>query len=189
MYYSRCAVMKFECSFRPCRDDEVCVAIARDPATMVLARLAMTSTASSIPTDHVNLLSTIFYITLASSESLLKSQIKLKRLTQLFLVLFSIISAITMTSIFQRLTRPFTSSTLRFAPDTPAGAMSIPEGAQKATVAAGCFWGVEHMYRKDFGKQGLIDARVGYIGGDTDNPSYRAVCSGRTGRKWDVTDC
>jgi len=37
------------------------------------------------------------------------------------------------------------------------------------------------MYRKDFGGKGLIDARVGYIGGDTDSPSYRAVCSGRTG--------
>jgi peptide-methionine (S)-S-oxide reductase len=59
--------------------------------------------------------------------------------------------------------------------------MSIPEGAQKATVAAGCFWGVEHMYRKAFANKGLIDARVGYIGGDTSNPSYRAVCSGRTG--------
>ncbi|KAF2273104.1 peptide methionine sulfoxide reductase msrB/msrA [Westerdykella ornata] len=59
--------------------------------------------------------------------------------------------------------------------------MSIPEGAQKATVAAGCFWGVEHMYRKQFANNGLIDARVGYIGGDATNPSYRAVCSGRTG--------
>lgn len=87
-----------------------------------------------------------------------------------------------MTSIFQRLTRPFTSSTMRFAPDQAAQTMNVPEGAQKATIAAGCFWGVEHMYRKDFGKKGLIDARVGYIGGDSKSPSYRAVCSGRTGR-------
>jgi hypothetical protein len=28
----------------------------------------------------------------------------------------------------------------------------------------------------------LYDARVGYIGGDSKNPSYRSVCSGRTGR-------
>ena len=67
-------------------------------------------------------------------------------------------------------------------PDT-AAAMNVPEGAQKATLAAGCFWGIEHMYRKDFGHgKGLLDARVGYIGGDTKEPSYRAVCSGRTGR-------
>ncbi|PSN65142.1 peptide methionine sulfoxide reductase msrB/msrA [Corynespora cassiicola Philippines] len=63
----------------------------------------------------------------------------------------------------------------------PAPPMSVPDGAQKATVAAGCFWGVEHLYRKHFGTKGLLDARVGYIGGDTDSPSYRAVCSGSTG--------
>jgi peptide-methionine (S)-S-oxide reductase len=61
--------------------------------------------------------------------------------------------------------------------------MNVPEGAQKATLAAGCFWGIEHMYRKDFEGKGLIDARVGYIGGNSENPSYQAVCSGRTGRK------
>jgi len=59
--------------------------------------------------------------------------------------------------------------------------MTIPEGAEKATVAAGCFWGVEHMYRKAFEGKGLYDARVGYIGGDSKSPSYRSVCSGRTG--------
>lgn len=61
--------------------------------------------------------------------------------------------------------------------------MSTPEGSQKCTIAAGCFWGVEHRYRKDFQDKGLLDARVGYIGGDTKDPSYRAVCSGRTGRE------
>lgn len=107
----------------------------------------------------------------------------LKPLTAFLIFLTSLITLPTMGSIFQRLTRPFTSSTLRFAPEGNASAMNVPEGAQKATLAAGCFWGIEHMYRKDFGKKGLIDARVGYIGGDTQNPTYRAVCSGRTGRK------
>ncbi|KAF2010551.1 peptide methionine sulfoxide reductase msrB/msrA [Aaosphaeria arxii CBS 175.79] len=64
---------------------------------------------------------------------------------------------------------------------SPAPPMTVPEGAEKCTIAAGCFWGVEHMYRKQFGNKGLYDARVGYIGGDSSNPSYRAVCSGRTG--------
>jgi len=76
---------------------------------------------------------------------------------------------------------------MRFAPDQ-AAQMTLPDGAQKCTIAAGCFWGVEHMYRKDFGKKGLLDARVGYIGGDSQNPSYRAVCSGRTGRKYPPSD-
>lgn len=94
----------------------------------------------------------------------------------------------TMASLFQRLTRPFTSSTMRFAPDSNASAgtggattMSVPEGAEKATIAAGCFWGVEHLYRHHFAKDAITDLRVGYIGGDSSNPSYRAVCTGRTG--------
>lgn len=79
--------------------------------------------------------------------------------------------------------RPFSQSTgtMRFTPDS---ASQIPEGAAKCTLAAGCFWGVEHRYRHQFGGKGLLDARVGYIGGDSSNPSYRAVCSGRTGRKY-----
>jgi hypothetical protein len=100
----------------------------------------------------------------------------------LLYLLLTLLSAAAMTSIFQKLTRPFTSSTLRFAPEQTAK-MDVPEGAQKCTIAAGCFWGVEHMYRKDFGNKGLLDARVGYIGGDTKSPGYRAVCSGTTGRE------
>ncbi|MCJ1240771.1 Peptide-methionine (S)-S-oxide reductase [Varicellaria rhodocarpa] len=60
---------------------------------------------------------------------------------------------------------------------------SMPDNAAKCTVAAGCFWGVEHAFRKQFKDKGLLDAKVGYCGGDTKNPSYRAVCSGRTGPK------
>ncbi|KAK8198643.1 Peptide methionine sulfoxide reductase [Zalaria obscura] len=89
-----------------------------------------------------------------------------------------------MTTLLQRLTRPFTtSSTLNFNSSSTGGPGSaqVPEGAQLATVAAGCFWGVEHLYRQHFDKDQLLDARVGYCGGDTKDPSYRAVCSGRTG--------
>jgi len=87
--------------------------------------------------------------------------------------------AATMPTFMSRLLRPFSSSTCVGLSE--GGAISMPEGAQKATVAAGCFWGVEHMYRKAFEGKGLYDARVGYIGGDTKSPSYRSVCSGRTG--------
>ncbi|KAF2089802.1 peptide methionine sulfoxide reductase [Saccharata proteae CBS 121410] len=91
-----------------------------------------------------------------------------------------------MSSLIAKLTRPFTTAhtaaTLRAVPaDGPSAGSAYPAGAQKATIAAGCFWGVEHRYRKSFGGKGLLDARVGYIGGDSENPSYRAVCSGRTG--------
>ncbi|KAF2754995.1 peptide methionine sulfoxide reductase [Pseudovirgaria hyperparasitica] len=85
-----------------------------------------------------------------------------------------------MSSLFARFTRPFTSSTMRVAPES-SGPANQPAGSKQATLAAGCFWGVEHMYRHTFADKGLIDARVGYIGGNTENPSYRAVCSGSTG--------
>ncbi|KAI1205655.1 PMSR-domain-containing protein [Annulohypoxylon truncatum] len=86
-----------------------------------------------------------------------------------------------MPTFASRLFRPL-STRLGITADTSGGsAVAIPEGAEKATVAAGCFWGVEHLYRKHFGDKGLYDARVGYTGGDLNNPSYRAVCGGQTG--------
>ncbi len=49
---------------------------------------------------------------------------------------------------------------------------------QKATFGAGCFWGVEAAFRQ---VPGVVDAAVGYAGGTTPNPTYREVCSDRTG--------
>ncbi|KAI8988397.1 hypothetical protein BDF20DRAFT_329643 [Mycotypha africana] len=56
---------------------------------------------------------------------------------------------------------------------------SIMATTEKATFAAGCFWGVEHIYKKHFGQYG-IKTKVGYTGGNTVNPKYREVCSGGT---------
>ena len=51
---------------------------------------------------------------------------------------------------------------------------------EKATFAAGCFWGVESAFRK-FLDKGVMSTRVGYTGGHTENPSYKDVCSHQTG--------
>ena len=48
----------------------------------------------------------------------------------------------------------------------------------QATFGAGCFWGVEARLRQ---VSGVSDARVGYMGGEVDNPSYEQVCTDRTG--------
>lgn len=47
-----------------------------------------------------------------------------------------------------------------------------------AIFAAGCFWGVEAAFRQ---VPGVLEVTSGYTGGTLENPSYRDVCSGRTG--------
>ena len=49
---------------------------------------------------------------------------------------------------------------------------------QKATFGAGCFWGVEATFRQ---VPGVVSTAVGYLGGTLANPTYKDVCSGRTG--------
>jgi peptide-methionine (S)-S-oxide reductase len=49
---------------------------------------------------------------------------------------------------------------------------------EKATFAAGCFWGVEEAY---YDEAGVMSTRVGYTGGSADTPTYQQVCSGTTG--------
>ncbi|KAL8274354.1 hypothetical protein Esti_001676 [Eimeria stiedai] len=47
-------------------------------------------------------------------------------------------------------------------------------------VGAGCFWGVEKLFRTNFASK-LLSTQVGYAGGSKEHPTYREVCRGTTG--------
>ena len=47
-----------------------------------------------------------------------------------------------------------------------------------AYFAGGCFWGTEFLFQE---LEGVLDTKVGYMGGKNENPTYKEVCSGKTG--------
>jgi peptide-methionine (S)-S-oxide reductase len=55
---------------------------------------------------------------------------------------------------------------------------TFPEGTETAMFALGCFWGAE---KKFWQTKGVWVTAAGYAAGFTENPTYKEVCSGRTG--------
>ncbi|MFP4635668.1 MAG: peptide-methionine (S)-S-oxide reductase MsrA [Nitriliruptoraceae bacterium] len=53
-----------------------------------------------------------------------------------------------------------------------------PQGHELIALGMGCFWGAERLY---WSLSGVHTTFVGYAGGVTPNPTYREVCTGRTG--------
>eukprot|EP00898_Chlorokybus_atmophyticus_P007988 jgi/Chlat1/8190/Chrsp76S07627 len=69
-------------------------------------------------------------------------------------------------------TKPAGERTSTLAPKT------APEGLELATVAGGCFWGLELALQR---VPGVVKTSVGYTQGRVPNPMYEEVCSGSTG--------
>ena len=61
---------------------------------------------------------------------------------------------------------------------SPAAKPAVPEGAETITLGAGCFWCVEAAYNQ---LEGIHAAVSGYMGGQTENPTYEDICTGTTG--------
>jgi peptide methionine sulfoxide reductase msrA/msrB len=71
------------------------------------------------------------------------------------------------------------SAALKFIPDgTPLPPESQPVKAETAYFAGGCFWGVEDVFEQI---PGVMDAVSGYMGGSVAEPTYKMVCTDRTG--------
>lgn len=59
-----------------------------------------------------------------------------------------------------------------------ANSTNAPAKTEVATLAGGCFWGMEEIIRKI---PGVITTQVGYTGGTVPNPTYKLICTGITG--------
>ena len=57
-------------------------------------------------------------------------------------------------------------------------AEDTPMNTRKATLGGGCFWCVEAVYER---MPGILSVTSGYAGGQTDNPTYEDICTGKTG--------
>lgn len=70
------------------------------------------------------------------------------------------------------------SISMNFIPDSETIQSKDSSNLETAIYAAGCFWGVEHHLKL---AKGVISTDVGYIGGNTENPTYQDVCYKNTG--------
>ncbi|MDT8303631.1 MAG: bifunctional methionine sulfoxide reductase B/A protein [Sedimentisphaerales bacterium] len=70
------------------------------------------------------------------------------------------------------------SLSMNFIPAAAEEQEQAGTGTAKAIFASGCFWGTEYYFNK---APGVISTTVGYTGGHVDNPTYKQVCTDKTG--------
>jgi peptide-methionine (S)-S-oxide reductase len=73
--------------------------------------------------------------------------------------------------------QPIATSATHFVSGRPLHP-PFPAGLEEAVFGLGCFWGAERAFWQ---APGVWTTAVGYVGGETPNPTYEEVCSGRTG--------
>lgn len=70
------------------------------------------------------------------------------------------------------------SISMKFVPATEKNKETSEKTHETAYFASGCFWGTQYHFMK---AKGVISTTVGYMGGHTKNPTYKEVCTGKTG--------
>ncbi len=72
----------------------------------------------------------------------------------------------------------FTAKNIRHCVNSVSLDFVPADKTARAIFASGCFWGTEYHLQKT---RGVLETSVGYTGGHVENPTYKQVCSGRTG--------
>jgi peptide-methionine (S)-S-oxide reductase len=89
-----------------------------------------------------------------------------------------LIAGCALVAVFFALTRPTLSRSAPFPDPAVDDPLASAPSQRSVVVAGGCFWGVQAVFQH---VKGVVSATSGYSGGSVKNPSYEAVCTGRTG--------
>ncbi len=100
-----------------------------------------------------------------------------------FIMVFALFPAVFIAACANRQTTPITKNTTyqttTTAMETSDSKLTpIPDSLETATLGGGCFWCLEAVYQS---LEGVLKVESGYMGGTIKNPSYKEVCTGRTG--------